>query len=440
MNALKDKEEYTKPMSYQSNFLRTIAERGFVHQCTDFEALDSLLAAHEKNGTPLATYIGFDCTAPSLHVGSLIQIMILRWLQKCGHKPIVLMGGGTTKVGDPSGKDEARQLLDDATIYRNMEGIKSHFSQFITFGDGATDAVMVNNDDWLSGLEYIKFLREHGNHFSINRMLRNKSVQLRLEREQEMSFLEFNYMIMQAYDFVELAKRHACRLQIGGSDQWGNIVNGVELHRRSHAADGTEAEDIFGLTTPLLTTSSGAKMGKTADGAVWLNAEMFSSYDYWQFWRNVEDADVKRFLLLFTELSIEEIETLTAHQDQRMNEAKKVLATEATRLLHGEEAALAAAETARRTFEEGAAGDALPVHNIAKAELEAGVPFFKLLADSGLAASGKEARRAVEAGAARLNDAQVNDANHKVTLADMNAEGIIKISANKKKHAVIKAT
>ncbi len=488
---------HIQTMTYTSTFLQTIAERGFIHQCTDFEALDALLTQHEKEGKPLVAYIGFDCTAPSLHVGSLIQIMILRWLQKCGHQPIVLMGGGTTKVGDPSGKDKSRQLLNDAAIAANMAGIKSVFEKFLAFEDschpapdagsnlmphqvrhdnighnsGASDnkALMVNNDDWLSGLNYIAFLRDYGRHFSVNHMLSMESVKQRLERESHLSFLEFNYMILQAYDFVELAKRHTCRLQIGGSDQWGNIVNGVELHRRIDASLRAERSNpstpvipaqagihkhrpehmdsrfrgnddfpgLFGLTTPLLTTSSGAKMGKTADGAVWLNGEMFSPYDYWQFWRNVEDDDVKRFLLLFTELPVEEIEALTAHRDQRMNEAKKILATEATKLLHGEEAALAAAETARKTFEEGAAGDALPVHNVPQAELEAGIAYFKLLADSGLVASGKEARRAVDAGAACLNDVKITDANQKVTTADMK-DGIIKISASKKKHAVIK--
>lgn len=430
-------------MHYQSKFLQTCVERGFIHQCTDFDALDALLLQHEKSSTPLTAYIGFDCTAPSLHVGSLIQIMVLRWLQKCGHKPIVLMGGGTTKVGDPSGKDKSRQLLDDAAIAANMAGIKQVFAKFLTFGDNASHALMVNNDDWLKDLNYIAFLRDFGRHFSVNHMLTMESVKQRLERESHLSFLEFNYMILQAYDFVELANRYECRLQIGGSDQWGNIVNGVELQRRIHAAEEQpatrNAQLLFGLTTPLLTTSSGAKMGKTTDGAVWLNAEMFSPYDYWQFWRNVEDADVERFLLLFTELPLEEIKALTAHKDQRINEAKKVLATEATALLHGREAAEQAAETARKTFEEGKAGEALPEHLVSPAELEAGIPFFKLLVDSGLASSGNEARQAVKSGAAKLNDISVGDANQKVTDADMNAEGYIKISASKKKHAVVKA-
>lgn len=480
------KKNEANPMTYQSQFLKTCAERGFIHQCTAPEALDYLLQCHEQEGTPLVAYIGFDCTAPSLHVGSLIQIMVLRWLQKCGHKPIVLMGGGTTKVGDPSGKDKSRQLLDDTAIAANMAGIKTVFEKFLDFENDchpapqdchpALDAgsskmphqvrhdnaaVMVNNDDWLKNLNYINFLRDYGRHFSVNRMLSMESVKQRLERESHLSFLEFNYMILQAYDFVELAQRHGCRLQIGGSDQWGNIVNGVDLYNKITADKGSfysvgsgyESEEeladaehlyavklaLFGLTTPLLTTSSGAKMGKTADGAVWLNAEMFSPYDYWQFWRNVEDADVERFLKLFTELPLTHIAELCAHKDQRINEAKKVLATEATTLLHGREAAEAAAETARKTFEEGGAGETLPVHLVAKADLEAGIPFFKLLHESGLVASGKEARRAVDAGAACLNDAKVTDANHKVTAADLNAEGIAKISASRKKHAVVKA-
>ncbi len=430
-------------MSYQSKFLRTCAERGFIHQCTDFDALDALLMKHEQEGAPLAAYIGFDCTAPSLHVGSLIQIMVLRWLQQCGHKPIVLMGGGTTKVGDPSGKDKSRQLLDDAAIANNMAGIKKVFAQFLGFGDDTGHAIMVNNDDWLKDLNYITFLRDYGRHFSVNHMLTMESVKQRLERESHLSFLEFNYMILQAYDFVELAERHGCRLQIGGSDQWGNIVNGTELHRRIHASEGDATHRtpqlLFGLTTPLLTTSSGAKMGKTADGAVWLNADMFSPYEYWQFWRNVEDADVERFLKLFTELPLKQIAELCAHKDQRINEAKKVLATEATALLHGREAADRAAETARKTFEEGKAGDALPEYRVNPTDLEAGIPFFKLLVDSGLANSGNEARQAVKSGAAKLNDANVGDANQKVTRADMNAEGYIKISASKKKHAVVKS-
>ncbi len=451
-------------MTYQSTFLSTCEERGFIHQCTDFKALDDLLAQHEKEGTPLTAYIGFDCTAPSLHVGSLIQIMILRLFQQAGHKPIVLMGGGTTKVGDPSGKDKSRQLLDDAAIAENMAGIKEVFAKFLEFGDSChpapdagsaqmphhvrhdNKAMMVNNDDWLKDLNYITFLRDYGRHFSVNHMLSMESVKQRLERESHLSFLEFNYMILQAYDFVQLAQSpkdggYNCRLQIGGSDQWGNIVNGVELHRR--LAPGYYAllqQPIYGLTTPLLTTSSGAKMGKTADGAVWLNGEMFSPYDYWQFWRNVEDADVKRFLLLFTELPVAEIDALTAHRDERMNEAKKVLATEATALLHGREAAEKAAKTAHETFVQGGAGAALPEHQVSEADLEVGIPFFKLLQEAGLCASGKDARRAVESNAAKLNDAPVGDATRPVTKADLNSDGVIKISASKKKHAVVKVS
>ena len=325
--------------THSSAFVRTISERGFLHQCTDLAALD----AHMEKGVVTA-YIGFDCTADSLHVGSLLPIMMLRHLQKSGHKPIVLMGAGTTRVGDPSGKDEARKLLSDDDINKNMAGIKSVFAKFLTFGDGPTDAVMVNNADWLDQLNYIEFLRDYGRHFSVNRMMSFDSVKLRLEREQNLSFLEFNYMILQAYDFLELARRQNCLLQMGGSDQWGNIVNGVELGRR------VEGKELYGLTTPLMTTASGAKMGKTASGAVWLNADRLSAWDYWQFWRNTEDADVARFLRLFTELPLEEVARLAALEGAGINEAKKVLANEATRLAHGEAAAIAAAETARRTF------------------------------------------------------------------------------------------
>ncbi|MDP7549261.1 MAG: tyrosine--tRNA ligase, partial [Alphaproteobacteria bacterium] len=333
----------------KSEFVRTLVERGFMHQCTDLDALDAL-AARQK----ITAYIGYDCTAPSLHVGSLVQIMMQRHLQKTGHRPIVLMGGGTTKVGDPSGKDTARQILSDRDIDTNMAGIREVFSRFVDFGEGPGDAMMVNNDDWLGELAYIPFLREVGRHFSINRMLSFDSVKLRLEREQPLSFLEFNYMILQAYDFLELSRRHDCILQMGGSDQWGNIVNGVELGRR---VDGTS---LFGFTTPLITLASGAKMGKTAQGAIWLNKDMLSAYDYWQFWRNTEDADVGRFLRLFTELPLDEISRLAALQDAEINEAKKILADQATTLCHGAEAAKAAAETARRTFEEGRVATDLP--------------------------------------------------------------------------------
>jgi tyrosyl-tRNA synthetase len=411
----------------RSDFLRTISARGFVHQCTDLEALDGQLSA----GTPRAAYIGFDCTADSLHVGSLLPIMLLRWLQKTGHKPIVLMGGGTTKVGDPSGKDEARKLLTDDDIARNMAGIKTVFAKFLTFGDGPTDAVMVNNDDWLSQIQYIPFLREYGRHFSVNRMLSFDSVKMRLEREQPLSFLEFNYMILQAYDFLELWRRNRCLLQMGGSDQWGNIVNGVELGRRVDEAQ------LFGLTTPLMTTASGAKMGKTAQGAVWLNEDRLSAYDYWQFWRNTEDADVGRFLRLFTELPEDEIKRLEALQGAEINDAKKVLALEATTLAHSRAAAEAAAETARRTFEEGALGDSLPTTDLPSGELGDGLPAFELFRRAGLAASNGEARRLIKGGGARLNDQPVTNETQTVTTADFR-DGVVKLSAGKKRHALVR--
>ena len=349
--------------SYKSEFLHIIAERGFIHQCTDDSGLDALLAGDN----PRTAYIGFDCTADSLHVGSLVPIMLLRWYQKCGHKPIVLMGGGTTRVGDPSGKDESRKILSDDDIAHHMAGIEGVFEKFMTFGDGPADAVMDNNADWLDTLKYISFLREYGRHFSVNRMLSFDSVKLRLEREQPLSFLEFNYMILQAFDFLELARRRDCVLQLGGSDQWGNIVNGVELGRR---VDGLT---LYGLTSPLITTASGEKMGKTASGAVWLNGDRLSPYEYYQFWRNTADADVARFLKLFTELPMDDIARLDALKDAEINEAKKILAVEATRLCHGEKAAEDAAETARATFEEGTQGAALPTIGIAKSELEKGV-------------------------------------------------------------------
>ena len=412
----------------RSQFLRTLTERGFVHQCTDTEALDAL--ASEKTVT---AYIGFDCTAPSLHVGSLISIMVLKWLQEAGHKPIVLMGGGTTKVGDPSGKDVTRALLGDAEIAENMRRIEQVFSKFLTFGDGPTDAVMVDNTEWLEGLSYIPFLREYGRHFSVNRMLGFDSVKLRLEREQPLTFLEFNYMVLQAYDFLELARRFDCVLQMGGSDQWGNIVNGVELGRR---ADGRE---LYGLTTPLLATAAGAKMGKTASGAVWLNADMLSPYYYWQFWRNTDDADVGRFLRLFTDLGLEEVARLEALGGIEINEAKKVLANHATRLCHGEDAARAAAETARRTFEDGEAGDQLPTVDLPRAELESGIPAFEMLRRAGLAASNGEARRLIKGGGGRANDIVITDEMQTVSLADVNDQGYIKLSAGKKRHALVRA-
>jgi tyrosyl-tRNA synthetase len=416
----------TEP-SFKSDFLRTLAERGFIHQCTDAEALDAVA----KDGM-ITAYIGFDATASSLHAGSLVQIMMLRWLQKTGHKPIVLMGGGTTKVGDPSGKDTQRQLLDDAKIAENMAGIKQVFTKFLNFGDSGNDAVMVNNDDWLSGYGYIEFLRTFGTHFTINRMMTFDSVKLRLEREQPLTFLEFNYMLMQAVDFRELNLRRDCVLQMGGSDQWGNIVNGVELTRRMNAAPA------FGLTTPLLTTASGAKMGKTASGAVWLNADMLSPYDYWQYWRNAEDRDVGRFLRLFTELSLDEIARLETLQGAEINEAKKVLADEATRLLHGDEAATTARDTAQKAFEQGVLSADLPSVDIPAADLKDGIMLAALATRIGLTASNGEARRLAQGGGLRVNDVAINDGNHTITEADLNADGVIKLSQGKKKIVLVK--
>jgi tyrosyl-tRNA synthetase len=412
----------------RSAFLRDAVARGFVHQCTDLDALDARMTEG-----PVAAYIGFDATADSLHVGSLVSIMLLRLLQRTGHKPIVLMGGGTTKVGDPSGRDESRKLLTDAEIAANIAGIRRIFAQFLSFGDGPTDAVMVNNADWLDELRYIPFLRDYGRHFSVNRMLSFDSVRLRLDREQNLSFLEFNYMVLQAYDFLELGRRHACELQMGGSDQWGNIVNGVELARR------VEDRTLYGLTTPLIMTSSGAKMGKTASGAVWLNAERLSAYDYWQYWRNTEDGDVGRFLRLFTDLPLAECERLEMLEGAAINDAKIRLANEATALAHGAEAAAAAAETARRTFVEGGAGGELPSIDVPRAELERGIPAFELFRRAGLAASNGEARRLIKGGGARLNDAPVAQEAQPVTLEAMSAEGVIKLSAGKKRHALVRA-
>jgi tyrosyl-tRNA synthetase len=413
--------------AYRSDLLATLDQRGYLHQVTDAEALDKAAAAGVVTG-----YIGFDCTADSLHVGSLIQIMMLRRLQQAGHKPIVLLGGGTTRIGDPSGKDEARKLLTDDDIAHNMAGIRGIFDKFLTFGDGPTDAVMVNNADWLDGLAYIPFLRDVGRHFSINRMLSFDSVKLRLEREQPLSFLEFNYMILQAYDFVELSRRLGCALQMGGSDQWGNIVNGVELGRR------VLSKDLYGVTTPLLTTASGAKMGKTAAGAVWLNADRLGSYDYWQFWRNTEDADVGRFLRLFTDLPLDEIAQLEALQGSEINEAKKILAIEITAMVHGRTAAEAAAETARKVFEERALGEALPVVAVEAASLDQGIAAFELFARAGLAASNGEARRLIKGGGARLNDQPVPSELHKIGTSDLNADGTIKLSAGRKRHVLVK--
>ncbi len=400
-----------------------------MHQCTDIEALDER-ALREI----IPAYIGFDCTAPSLHVGSLLPVMLLRWLQKTGHKPIVLMGGGTTKVGDPSGKDESRQLLTIEKINENMEGIKSIFAKYLTFGDGPTDAIMVNNADWLDKLEYIDFLRSYGSHFTINRMLTFDSVKLRLEREQPLTFLEFNYMILQAYDFLELSRRNYCLMQMGGSDQWGNIVNGIELGRR---VDSTQ---LFGLTTPLMTTSSGAKMGKTATGAIWLDQEQLSAYDFWQYWRNTEDADVGRFMRLFTELPLDEITRLEKLQDAEINEAKKILAGEVTKLCHGEDAAKLAAKTAKDTFEGAGISADLPTIELTKSDLEAGITAFELFRQAGLANSNGEARRLIKGNGAKLNDSVIADETQMITLADNNADGVIKLSAGKKRHILIRAT
>ena len=479
----------TPMTTYQSEFMQIMQERGFIHQCTDAEALDRRL---KKERT--VAYIGFDCTAASLHVGSLIQIMALRWLQKTGHRPIVLMGGGTTKVGDPSGKDEARKIITNEDIKKNMESIKDIFSHFLSFGTGGTDALMLNNADWLDKLNYIDFLRDYGRYFSVNRMLTQDSVKMRLEREQNLSFLEFNYMILQAYDFVELAQRYSCSLQIGGSDQWGNIIMGIDLQRRAESekrfqplditkagallqgatvsgspsakvvevqpmiqskrtdpADYTpeafmnymnkgDNKDLFGLTTPLLTTAAGAKMGKTANGAVWLNKEMLTPYDYWQFWRNTEDADVGRFLRLFTELPIKEIEKLEKLKDADINEAKKILANEATKLCHGDRAAKQAAETAKKTFEEGGVGADIPVFPLTAAEVGKGLAAYELFRLTGLAESGSEARRLIRGGGARVNDRKIEDENELIGQAFFTKDQTLKLSAGRKKHLLVKLT
>jgi tyrosyl-tRNA synthetase len=410
----------------RSAFLEAILSRGFMHQCTDLEGLDARAAAG-----PITAYIGFDCTADSLHIGSLVQIMMLRWLQKTGHKPIVLMGGGTTKIGDPSGRDEGRQLLDDAGIARNMAGIRKIFDRFLTFGEGSTAAVMPNNADWLDALQYIPFLRDVGRHFSVNRMLTMDSVRLRLDRDQPLTFLEFNYMILQAYDFLELTRRHDCILQMGGSDQWGNIVAGVELGRR------IDNRALFGLTTPLITTASGAKMGKTAQGAVWLNEERQPVFDYWQFWRNTEDADVGRFLRLFTEMPLTEIARLEALAGSELNEAKKILATEATALCHGRAAADDAAATARNVFEQGGIGSALSTVELPRAALAKGIPAFEAFARAGLAASNGEARRLIKGGGGRLNDAVLTSETQLISLTDLSQDGVIKLSAGRKRHVLL---
>ncbi len=408
--------------------MRIVHERGMVHQCSDSEGLDALLASGSR-----VAYIGFDCTADSLHVGHLLQIMLLRWWQKTGHKPIALMGGGTTKVGDPSGRDETRQLLTSEQIAANMASIRRVFANYLRFGDGPGDAVMANNADWLDTLLYIPLLRDVGRHFSVNRMLTMDSVKLRLERDQPLTFLEFNYMILQSYDFVELWKRHHCILQMGGSDQWGNIVMGADLGRRMLGAE------LFALTSPLLAASSGAKMGKTAAGAVWLNGERLSPYDFWQYWRNTEDADVGRFLRLFTELPLAEIARLEKLAGSEINEAKKILANEVTALCHGAAAAAQAAETARQTFEEGALASDLPTVQIPRARLQDGVAAFELFADAGLAASKGEARRLIKGGGARVNDVTVTSDTQPVTISDAGSDGILKLSAGRKRHVLVRA-
>ncbi|WP_179380383.1 tyrosine--tRNA ligase [Jannaschia marina] len=409
----------------KSDFMRVMIERGFLADCTDYQALDEALIAGVVPG-----YIGFDATATSLHVGSLIQIMMLRWLQKTGHKPIVLMGGGTTKVGDPSFRADERPLLTPAQIDANIEGIKAAFSPYVSFGEASTDAVMVNNAEWLDGLNYLAFLRDVGRHFSVNRMLSFESVKSRLDREQSLSFLEFNYMILQAYDFMELHRRYGCLLQMGGSDQWGNIVNGIDLTRR------ILDDQVFGLTSPLLTTSDGKKMGKSQTGAIWLNADLLSPYEFWQFWRNTTDADVGRFLKLYTELPIEECERLGALEGQEINAAKIRLASEVTTLLHGAEAAAAAEATAREVFERGGAGDDLPTVHLDPVEAAEGLSIVQLFVRTGLAKSGKEAKRLIAEGGARMNDAAVTDAGLVVDAGTLAVP--VKLSAGRKRHAMVK--
>ncbi len=410
-----------------SGFLKMMKDRGYIHQCTDLEALDQKLS---KN--VVAAYIGFDCTATSLHVGSLVQIMMLRNLQKNGHKPIVLMGGGTTRIGDPTGRDETRKMLTDEDINTNMDGIRTIFEKYLTFGDGPTDAVMVNNADWLEKLSYIDFLRDMGPHFTINRMLTFDSVKLRLEREQPMTFLEFNYMILQAYDYLELGRKYDCSLQMGGSDQWGNIINGVELNRR------VDRNEVYGLTTPLVTLANGQKMGKSMSGAVWLNDDMLSSYEFWQFWRNTADGDVGRFLRLFTELPLAEIERLESLEGSEINEAKKILANAATGLCHGAAAAQNASEIARQAFEQKSLSADLPTVQVAKTDLETGIQVSDLYVTAGLTQSKGEARRLIKQGGAKINDEKISDGELLITLAQLNSEGTIKLSAGKKKHVLIK--
>ncbi len=411
---------------YKSDFLNVLASRGFIHQVSEPDALDLLAQAKT-----ITAYIGFDCTAPSLHIGSLLPIMMLHWLQQTGHRPVALMGGGTTRVGDPSGKDETRRVLTDEIIEENLKGIRQVFAKFLKFDGSGGNAIMANNADWLNSLNYIDFLRDVGRHFSVNRMLAFDSVKLRLDRQQELSFLEFNYMILQAYDFVELYKRTGCVLQMGGSDQWGNIVNGIDLGRRMANAQ------LFALTSPLITTSSGAKMGKTAAGAVWLNADLVSPYDYWQFWRNTEDGDVARFLKLFTVLPLDEIARLAALKGSELNEAKKVLATEATALVHGRAAADEAAETARRTFEEGGLAESLPTVEIPNAEM-ASLGVLSAFVRAGLVTSNGDARRQIKGGGLRINDSTVTDEKMLLTPDLLTPEGVIKLSLGRKRHVLLK--
>ncbi|MGF6255677.1 tyrosine--tRNA ligase [Ensifer sp. LBL] len=412
---------------FKSDFLHTLSERGFIHQISDETGLDELFRKET-----VTAYIGFDPTAPSLHAGGLIQIMMLHWMQATGHRPISLMGGGTGMVGDPSFKDEARQLMTPATIDANIASIKTVFSNYLNYGEGPKDALMINNADWLLGINYLEFLRDVGRHFSVNRMLSFDSVKTRLDREQSLSFLEFNYMILQAYDFVELHKRTGCRLQMGGSDQWGNIINGIDLGHRM----GTE--QLYALTSPLLTTSSGAKMGKSVNGAIWLNPDMLSAYDFWQYWRNTEDADVTRFLKLYTTLPMAEIARLSQLGGSEINEVKKILATEITAMLHGRPAAEQAAETARKTFEEGALAADLPSVDIPTAELEAGLGLLTLIVRAGLAASNGEARRHVQGGAVRINDEAVGDERRVIGTGDVTADNVVKLSLGKKKHILVR--
>ena len=413
--------------AFKSDFLNVLQERGFIHQASDFEGLDALAAKGEATA-----YVGYDCTAPSLHIGNFLTMMMLHWLQQSGNKPITLMGGGTTMVGDPSGKDETRAIRTVAEIEANKASIRGVFDRVLRYGSGPSDAIMLDNAEWLTRLNWIEMLRDIGKHFSVNRMLSMDSVRLRLEREQEMSFIEFNYMVCQAYDFVELARRTGCRLQMGGSDQWGNIVMGVDLGRRM----GTP--QLFALTTPLLTTASGAKMGKTAQGAVWLNADQFSPYEFWQYWRNTEDADVVRFLKLFTTLPLGEIEKLASLKGAEINEAKKALADAATTLLHGEEAAREASETARQTFEEGAIAENLPTVEIPSGEFEAGIGVLASFVKAGLVASNGEARRQIKGGGLRVNDITVADEKMMLKASDLTPEGVINLSFGKKRHVLLK--